>query len=150
MAVWKKEEEKDTPTADWFGSLLRKSGFEPERLWIRDTTHFARAGGFVFQLGREHIEATGRVASGVRVALMKRNAHKLTDLYEDGLSVVFKTPDAIAAFRELLNNSDTLTEALRRRMARAHARGQEEARRVHPVATDWSEDFRLARAGGLA
>lgn len=148
MAVWKDKGHKDVPTADWFGSLLEKSGFKPERLWIRDTTHFARAGGFVFQLGREHIEATGRVASGVRVALMKRNARTLTDLYEDGLTVVFKAPEALRAFHELLSHSEALTQALRHRMAIAHARGEEEMRRGQPLSDN--EELYLVPAVSMA
>ncbi len=148
MAVWKKEEEKDTPTADWFASLLKGGGFEPEELWTQGPTHLARAGGFVFRLARNHIEATGKVSAGVRVALLRRNAHSLTELYDDGLTVVFKAPDALGTFRNLLDHSDVLTEALRRRMARAYARGEEEIRKGRPL--PHNEDFPFVPARSIA
>lgn len=150
MSLWKEGEHKEVPTTEWFASLLERSGFKPEKTWTNGPTHFAHAGGFVFSLGKEHIEAAGSVASGVRVALMKRNAQKLTDLYEDGLSVVFKSPDAITAFSELLDKGDALTDSLRQRMNRAFARQEQGTRREHPTTARQNEDTYLAPAGGIA
>lgn len=133
MAVWKNEEEQDAPTAEWFASLLKKSGFEPEKLWTQGPTHLARAGGFVFRLARHHIEASGKISVGVQVALLKRNAHALTELYDDGLTVVLRTPNALKMFHDLLDHSDALTESFRRRMAGGYIHGEEEIRRGCPL-----------------
>lgn len=149
MALWKDPEHTSVPTGEWFASLLEKTGFKPESLFTQGQTHVAEACGFVFRLGHDYLEAVGPIVSGVRHELMKQNAHGFTDLYDDGVTVVMKSPDALYTFRSLLDRGDTLTEELRNRMSRAYARGEREVRERLLQGTT-SEALHLAPVGVTA